>query len=1475
MPHIKSIRLANVYFNNGTQFYDDFLMRLEGRDATYDLENGGGKSLLLQMLLQTVLPKSYLRKEKPVSLIFQGGKDRTSHSVAEWILEDGSGYKYMMTGFCARKRRGSSEPASGEVADEDENLKSGDIEHLNWCVFYNDNKITGIKSVPLVSGDASKRTYAVFDDIRKYIQQMNQKGLPARVFDRIDEYQTFIAGHHLIPAEWNIIRGINTGENSIESYFRHNTTSRKLIENQFISIIEDVEAMNKGDKSGEESLLLADTLIELRERLNEYMKLKSHMNEFEKIKEYYGEFSKRNEELSQVYLRFEERRQRTAAMKRLIDMRLESLEDKRNDAEQRLRFNRDSLDEGVIMRRLLEAGLIDLRKRKLSEERQGLESERDRLTAVRDESSKRLNELFTMEAYGEYRNDRQLQRQIRKRLLNLQADGDTLKAEYRTAGGKYRYRMDQLSNENDELLKKAIKGKADLNEENKGLVEQRIAEEGKKSILEKETGEFKAGEIELTDKLSTINSYFMELGEMDAVLAPDQFLDKLKSEANRIGSEISTISEGMKSLGEHRQSTELERVRTEGEIHENVELSMPVKAWLEEYEQKLAGYIERAEAFGRKTVNEYADELGLVLHRENLDKLEKEIEIARIIQKKQLSEEKGYYVPNEEILSLAELLSTKCEYVKTGIDWIANLEQEQREAVTAEMPFLSYSVIINDVSFGKLVNNRLKIDFSSDYPVPIVNLELLRRVQSGRTDDQADSYIHYLCSFSELLTDEKRFAEHILNAESIIDRLKNEAAAAEKRIAELTTQRMEATAFLTQYTEEQVEKRRGKLQELEQGAASLSQRLILLRNEAERLQNEEASLSRRSNELKELLEECAEKQLRLAEGMELSRKLEDLRGILNKKHKELQDAEGKTRSLLEAIAGNEQQQKLAEDEITGLQLQQYKFDNRLEKLTGFEAISNELTISQLEAEYIALEADVSGRMAEEDGLRDSLSKAGDRLEKLKSRIFRDYGEDLEWISQEEASGKSLLVPDKETINTGKKEHQQNQKRLEEASQKVQSVELKEREEAVRLEEALRGAPEGSVDHLPQYEDETRYKHELEYVGQLIKSYEEGVASITQEIAGIDGRIIADTRQSEDFGAFMERERIPDDVFNIDIEADVKVEDYRSFEKAYYNLQKEVEGQFTKWEERMKTVQAEAVNFIIREPLEELGKISRPVSYEQCRSRNDAFREYLLNIDEQMQKIGNDIQQLESYQQSFTQRCVQRAEFVLNQLRKLDALSRIEIYGGRRINMIELKLIEYEENEKQLRMKNHIESIIREMNEEGVVDRKRVAALLSTKELVSRIADMDKAAVRLYKVESIPENSRYYRWEHAVGSEGQNNSLYFIFAACLISFIRMLSITNTAVRTKKVIIADNPFGATSAVYLWDPMFKIMKQNDIQLIAPGHRIPREITSRFGVSYLLNQDILQDGRMRVVVKDVRAEEDEDVVTWLDPEQLTMFYV
>ena len=51
---------------------------------------------------------------------------------------------------------------------------------------------------------------------------------------------------------------------------------------------------------------------------------------------------------------------------------------------------------------------------------------------------------------------------------------------------------------------------------------------------------------------------------------------------------------------------------------------------------------------------------------------------------------------------------------------------------------------------------------------------------------------------------------------------------------------------------------------------------------------------------------------------------------------------------------------------------------------------------------------------------------------------------------------------------------------------------------------------------------------------------------------------------------------------------------------------------------------------------------------------------------------------------------------------------------------------------------------------------------------------------------------------------------------------MLTRKEGSSKSKKVIIVDNPFGATSAVFLWNVMFSILKENNVQLIAPGHNI-----------------------------------------------------
>ena len=530
-------------------------------------------------------------------------------------------------------------------------------------------------------------------------------------------------------------------------------------------------------------------------------------------------------------------------------------------------------------------------------------------------------------------------------------------------------------------------------------------------------------------------------------------------------------------------------------------------------------------------------------------------------------------------------------------------------------------------------------------------------------------------------------------------------------------------------------------------------------------------------------------------------------------------------------------------------------------------METDFSVIQAKAEFKALSEAVSGRMVEETDLRNQLNKLENSLDATKTRIKRDYDVNLAVVEESDKAESPVIIPTQIQIETARQVKADNARQLRSTGEKLQALYSELRKLEGKLEEIIKDFPASVIAGLPGYDSEARYREEIEIAQQLISTYEQAIVQANEEVENLSRQLDRLANQAESYDAFIERERAAGEGAIAG-----EIQDFRTFESEYRKLQGAVQSQCGKWDNRIRTIREETAGFVMREALEELAKIGQPGSAAECGRRQQSFAEYIANIEEQMRKINRDIVQLESYQEDFTRRCIQRAALVLGHLRKLEILSRIEVYG-RRINMIELKLPEFEEKEKALRMKSHINAIVREIGDDGVADRKIIIAKLSVKELLAQITDMDKAIVRLYKIESIPENSRSYRWEQAIGSEGQNNSLYFIFAACLISFIRMLSISNSSVKTKKVIIADNPFGATSAVYLWDPMFTILKQNDVQLIAPGHRIPREITSRFGVTYLLNQDILEDGRRRVVVKDIRVEEDEELRRYVDPEQLAMF--
>ena len=82
MPHINRVRVNNVRYNFGTQFYDDFIMRFDCKNVLYDLANGGGKSVLLLLLLQNLIPNCTLDDKQPVEKLFRGeGGSTVIHSI--------------------------------------------------------------------------------------------------------------------------------------------------------------------------------------------------------------------------------------------------------------------------------------------------------------------------------------------------------------------------------------------------------------------------------------------------------------------------------------------------------------------------------------------------------------------------------------------------------------------------------------------------------------------------------------------------------------------------------------------------------------------------------------------------------------------------------------------------------------------------------------------------------------------------------------------------------------------------------------------------------------------------------------------------------------------------------------------------------------------------------------------------------------------------------------------------------------------------------------------------------------------------------------------------------------------------------------------------------------------------------------------------------------------------------------------------
>ncbi|WP_042355678.1 hypothetical protein [Bacillus rubiinfantis] len=255
MPAISKIRLTNVVYEEGNKRYNDELFMFDGHNGAILLENGGGKTVLIQTALQAIIPHTDLagRQIKHTLQL----ENAPAHIAIEWIDNDVP-RRYVVTAVSLFM------------------TKYG-LDSLRYVYEYEANDPNGIEGLPFVrQGSEGKRT-AERGEMQDYYSHMRDRSIHAHTFATIKEYRNLLESqYHIIAGEWNSITKINSSEGGVEAFFDECKSTTQLFDRLLIPTVEQ-------SLVGHDANLFANLFESQHASFKHYKKLKETIEENLKI----------------------------------------------------------------------------------------------------------------------------------------------------------------------------------------------------------------------------------------------------------------------------------------------------------------------------------------------------------------------------------------------------------------------------------------------------------------------------------------------------------------------------------------------------------------------------------------------------------------------------------------------------------------------------------------------------------------------------------------------------------------------------------------------------------------------------------------------------------------------------------------------------------------------------------------------------------------------------------------------------------------------------------------------------------------------------------------------------------------------------------------------------------------------------------------------------------------------------------------
>lgn len=1460
MPQINRIRVNNVKYNFGTQYYDDFMMRFSGKNTIYDLANGGGKSLLMLLLLQNVIPNCTLDEKQPIEKLFRGNTENTAiHSMIEWNLDNcyrKDNYKYMLTGFCARKARSqSASDMEGNDSNTDVVEQSGSdnarVEYFNYVIFYREFGENDIKNLPLEKGD-KKITY---QELKDYLRDLEKKdfNVSVKIFERKGDYQNFISQYGIFESEWEIVRGINKTEGHVRTYFENTyKTSRKVVEDLLIEEIIQKSYHNKLGVENDDNAM-ARTLLDIKDKLLELSVKNGQINQYDRQIETLEQFAKSLEDFKSIYANKEKYLLELVAMRKMATKTIVTLEDE-------LAANKENVNRIDVEleneQKLIDSVEIFEQEKSFAMVKELVDAsyeKKNELFAKSKELRDRLTSIECVYEYKEYKEYQNKVLEIDEIMNNRLRDHDDIVSELKELSKHIKMLNECLI---VELEKSYSESKSYLESFEKELstltlkLEEDKKEEfkfrGKLEVLTKEISELEA---ELAKQISNGSILIVENAKEEAETKKIE-LTALKSRESDLVAECEKLEARQKEFSEKIAKAEatieifLENIKELVNAEENAnsaaeELDNLKNIYMCEELDKLADTIQ----------NSYDGiNTEIVATTKRINDLESYINGVK----------KGVYTcDGEEYAKVYEyLISQYGEDVLTGSEWYASLNQGQKRDIYKRVPFIHYGFVIKNDFERIKADEKVGAFLGSSYAVPVISENVLidsKLEVNNELIKFASRDLSFLTDMGKVQDELRKCTDEISELENKLSKLNDRKDVIGEDLVLVKKELIKAQS------EDSYENKR---KALDNKYKDVKDQKDLLVEGAQKTELKHNALKEELKQVKEDIDRLLKDTKALDEILALNQKMNEFTELKNEYSNKVNELENTT--------------KQSAMDIEPLTIKVETFKTKASKaLESIDAIKKENVMLDSYADANqTVKAEISGLKKDEafskfnalKAIIENDTKDIEDKKQLKNHLLASMDKCKDAI---EYKGLSIETVEK-MIEDGKISFANiNERKL--VKEELSSFDSKIEDVNKQLESqsALYNRLDGSIAHGIHQIEEKYGSYEPIKCENSEHFMSKHKALIVRLKDSRKKALETATTKTKKQG---ELELIIRDIDRL-VRASLINVDYDSFNtdgivvdfKRYDEVQNALEQSVNLERRRKDLFEKQKKELVLK--LNELGAKELSMEFEQsllapkdtegCDELASQIYETNDYICLEKDRIFKSIEDMQKIKDSFENRCIQTCSNIRTELSRLPKLSTITM-EDEVISIIGLSIPYVKEESYKERMSAYIDETVTaaesfESSEERL---KYIRNRLTWKRLFSVIVtDMNAIKVNLYKRERIKSQSRYLKYEEAVGSTGQSQGIYIQFLIAIINYISNINASaNEAATLGKTIFIDNPFGAAKDIYIWEPIFKLLKTNHVQLIVPARGATPAITGRFEVNYILGQKLV-DNRQQTVVIDYQS--------------------